>query len=448
MPAIAARALPARADRPAAPRARGAASWLDAGHFVGAVMFICLVLQRFALPIGSLEMSLATPLMLLLTVLAVLKGVLTLERRRTALFCGLCAVAVLATAKQMNDPVAFAPRTSTNSLLYWLLITGFAVFRLREKMDERRFFAIVNGWLLFLAGAGVLQFVAQFGGLRLFSFRGFVPWQFLIEQQYAVVIPLGVGDIIRGNGLFLVEPSVFSQFMAIGIIIEWLYFRRPLALALLFAGLLAAISGTGWLILAAFMVQTVLTSGSRDAMRAIGFALVCGVAVVIASFVAPEVTNSLFGRVGELSQTGSSGYARFVTPFMALGQVLHDAPDVFFTGLGPGAATELTLAFKYWLNTPVKVLMEYGVFGLGCYLGLLLVAARSAGQTRLVLPLLVLLMFTGGYQEFSPILFPVLLISAVAFLRAPVPQSGTQTQRLRGGFRPNSGSTHQTFTTC
>ena len=102
--------------------------------------------------------------------------------------------------------------------------------------------------------------------------------------------------------------------------------------------------------------------------------------------------------------------------FITLREVLHQVPWAFFTGLGPGAATKLLLAFKYWLNTPVKVLLEYGIFGLIFYASLLLVATRKRRQTALVLPLFALLMFTGGYQEFSPILFPVLLITSVAFL--------------------------------
>jgi hypothetical protein len=187
-------------------------------------------------------------------------------------------------------------------------------------------------------------------------------------------------------------------------------------MALLFAGLLASVSGTGWLVLTAFFIQSIVTSRSRDALRVVGFTLVCGCAVAITSFLLPDVTAVLFGRAGELSETGSSGYARFVTPFLVLQQVLATDPVSFFTGLGPGASTDLLLNFPYWLNTPTKVLIEYGIFGLCSYTGLLLLAHRTPLQARLVLPLLVLLMFTGGYQEFSPILFPVLLLGTTAFL--------------------------------
>ena len=73
--------------------------------------------------------------------------------------------------------------------------------------------------------------------------------------------------------------------------------------------------------------------------------------------------------------------------------------------------------YTYTLNTPVKVLMEYGVFGLLFYLGLLTWGTRTKRQATLLVPLMVLLLLTGGYHQFSPILFAVLLIGTVAFVR-------------------------------
>jgi hypothetical protein len=45
-----------------------------------------------------------------------------------------------------------------------------------------------------------------------------------------------------------------------------------------------------------------------------------------------------------------------------------------------------------------------------------MVAIRTRVQWGLMGALMVLLLFTGGYQQFSPILFPVLLIGSVATL--------------------------------
>jgi hypothetical protein len=386
-------------------------------RFVAAILFVCLVLQRFALPVSDLALSVAAPFGLLLGAWGLASGVLSIDRRRSACFLGLCAIALVATAVHANIPVAIAPRTSFHSLIYWLAITGFAVLRLREPMPEEQFFAVVSRWLTVVAAAGVLAFVGQFVGLTLFTFRHLVPAKLLIEYQYAVVIPLPGSGFLRANGFFLVEPSVFSQFMAVGIIVELLYFRRTWRMALYAAGLLASVSGTGWLVLAAFLVRSMLTTSSRNVTRALILVAVCVLAVVAASLILPDATSVLLSRTNELSETGSSGYARFVTPFMALGWVLHDAPWSLLTGLGPGASQSMLLPFHYDIDTPVKIVIEYGAFGLATYLGLLLAARRTARQNLLVAPLMVLLMFTGGYQDFPPILFPVVLITTVAALR-------------------------------
>jgi hypothetical protein len=102
---------------------------------------------------------------------------------------------------------------------------------------------------------------------------------------------------------------------------------------------------------------------------------------------------------------------------MVLTQVINAAPWSILAGIGPGASEQLVVAFFYQLNTPVKVMLEYGVPGLLFYLLLLLDAARTSTQWLLIAPLFMLLMFTGGYQQFSPILFPVLLIGTVALLQ-------------------------------
>ncbi len=378
--------------------------------------------------------SVSTPLVLGLAAWGLLDGTLVLDRRRAAWFAGLLAAAFMSYAVQANLPLAFAPRSSLSSLLYWLAITAFAMLRFRLPMGESTFFRMASRCLVVVAVAGLLQFALQFAGLSLFRFSGLVPGRFLIENQYNLVIPLGAGSLLKSNGFFLVEPSVFSQFMAIGIVIEALYFRRAWHIALFFAGLLVSASGTGWLVLAAYLLVLAVSAGLGGMVSALLLAGGCALALAATGLVLPAVSDSLVSRMGELSLPGSSGYDRFVTPFLALQSVLHDAPWTFFTGIGPGASTDLSLPFFYVLNTPVKILLEYGVFGLLAYLGLLVTGTRTRSQTMLLAPLLVLLLFTGGYHQFSPILFPVLLLGTVAVLRpedAPRYGHRTTTQALR-----------------
>lgn len=399
-----------------------ARSRLTPTSFSYAVLVICICLQRFAIPVlGGLKVSLATPLVLGLAVWGLANRILALDRRRTGFFFGICAMAAISLAAQVSVPVAIAPRTSLPSFAYWLLITGFATLRFREEMDEEAFFRVVSVCLTGLAIAGILQFVLQFVGLRMFEFAGLVPDNLLIEDQFAVVIPFGDSAFNRSNGFFLVEPSVFSQFMAIGIVVETLYTRHSrhlLRLALCFGGLLVSLSGTGWMVLGSFVIVLAFTSGSRGLLSAAILVVVIAFAMGIALLVVPDVANGILDRTSEFTLPGTSGNERFVTPFMALNAVLDAAPWTFFTGIGPGASEQILVPFFYRLNTPVKILMEYGIGGLFFYLSLLISGTRPRRQWLLLTPLLTLLLIAGGYHQFSPALFLVLLLGTVATLRA------------------------------
>lgn len=404
-------------------RSMGRALWrgyLDVDSFTWLTLFSCLVLQRFALPAGSsLKISVATPIVLGLAGWGLLSGTLVIERRRMALFCGLCAVACFSVATQINLPLAIAPRMSLTSLEYWLAITSFAVLRFRRPMSESAFFGIVTFCFQIVAIAGIAQFVLQFVGVRLFEFTGIVPDRLLIEDQYAVVIPMDLG-LNRSNGFFLVEPSVFSQVMALAIVVEAQFFRRPYRLALFFAGLLVSVSGTGWMVLGSYIVVLAIGSGKRGLLGALLMVAGCAIAFAVLSFVSPGTADMMSSRVSEFGMVGTSGNERFVTPFMALNSVWQAAPWTAWTGIGAGASEQLSVPYFYRLNTPVKILMEYGVFGLLFYMGLLIKGTRTHGQTLVLIPALVLLLVTGGYHQFSPVLFLILLICSVGYVRPDV----------------------------
>ncbi len=388
---------------------------LGVNAFTWGTLFCCLVLQRFAIPLAGLKVSIATPLVLGLAAWAVASGTLVIERRRMALFCGLCAVALFSVATQFNLPLAIAPRMSLTSLYYWLAITGFAVLRFRHSVSETAFFRLVSLALAALAVAGLVQFVLQFVGVSFFAFTGVVPDDFLIEEQYNVTIPIDRG-LNKSNGLFLVEPSVFSQFMALAVVVEALYLRRVAYLVLFFVALLSSMSGTGWLVLGSYIAVLAISAGRRGLLGAILLAAGCALAFTALSVVLPDFADMMSGRVYEFTLPGTSGHERFVTPFLALQDLLNAAPWVSVTGIGPGASEQLIVPYIYHLNTPIKVLMEYGIFGLLLYLCLLTWGTRTKRQWMLLTPLMVLLLLTGGYHQFSPILFPVLLVGTVAFM--------------------------------
>jgi hypothetical protein len=164
--------------------------------------------------------------------------------------------------------------------------------------------------------------------------------------------------------------------------------------------------------------------GSTAALRARGLLLSLGVVAMLAvtlgamALLAPDALASLTGRLSEISQPGTSGHMRFITPFWMMGDVFSTDARALLLGIGGGRSEQLTLPYAYAVNTPVKVMVEYGAPALIAYLLLFVLGRKTRMQAAIVLPALVLFLFTGGYQQFAPMIFIVLLLTSVANLRS------------------------------
>ena len=397
-----------------------AAAESGAIRFTVLILMTAILLQRFAVPLGDQFMSVVGPLGLLYAAIGLARGHLTLDPGRFAAFLAFCVLAALGSTYALAVKAPWMPEVSWTSLLHFLVLTSFAAFAFRTPVPEERFFAAVQSCLAFVAAAGLIQFVAQFAGLGLFTFAGLLPDAILLPG-YNTAIPLDFAGLFKSNGFFLVEPSVFSQMMAIALIIEVLYFRRTRYLVLFPAGLVASVSGTGWVVLIAFLLQAVLAMGLQGIVIATATVIAGGAALGGLAYALPEVFEGLIGRTDEFNPMGTSGHERFVTPWWLLDFAYGEAPYAAFTGLGAGTAERLPVTYGFAMNVPVKLMIEYGVPALILYVSLFLIARRTRRQTALVLPVLALMLFTGGYQQFPPVLFPALLLVAVARLRETEP---------------------------
>ena len=388
-------------------------------RFTALVFISALVLQRFGLLIGSSYMSIVGPFGLVLAALGVMQHGLMINRARLMVFIGLLAWIMIGGAMQAAFPQSFGTPPSWMSLIQFIALSSFGILVFAAPVDERKFFATVNAILLALAIAGILQFLLQFVGLSLFSFKSFVPANMLLEGPYNTVIPIGTSGYLKSNGLFLVEPSVFSQFMALAVIIEMLMFRRLLYVSAFAIGLMCSISGTGWVMIVSFVLTASFSLGVRGLVlsfvtAAIGFLAIAALAVLF-----PSGFEFFLSRVGEIYQIGSSGHDRFVTPWWLAGYVLSRAPWTALYGLGAGVSEHLAMQpnWNYNLNPPVKIALEFGIPAFVLYLLFLLTARRTSTQKALLVPILVLLLLDGGYSQFPPVLFPALILILIADLR-------------------------------
>lgn len=404
----ASRSRPLSQPRTAAERALG---------FTTGMLAITLLLQRFGIPLGSKAFSAVGPIGLAFIAYALSRGTLKIHRFRLCVFLALSASVMLGLLGRSISPrSAFDGGIDLRSMAQFLLLTSFAVFAFAAPVGERTFFRRVNAWFAFIAVAGILQFVAQFAGIRVFRFTGLLPWQLLFEYGYNVQIPVGLGGLFKSNGFFLIEPSTFSQVMALGIIIEVLSFRRPWYFVLFIVGLLLSFSGTGWLVLGSFLLAAMFSLGWRGVAMAGFLVVVLGAAVGSGLLLAPNFADTFAQRIDEFSTPGTSAHRRFVTPFWALHDTLETQPSAALIGLGSGVSERLPLAYDYDVNTPVKIVLDDGIPALIAYV-LLFLGGRSSGiQRSLTVPACTLFFLTGAYQQFAPIVFLVLLITSVAWL--------------------------------
>lgn len=384
--------------------------------FAITILLASLLLQRFAVPFGGFPLGIVGPVGLAIAGVALLRGTLAFDRARLGLFLLFLGLVLAGAAANAAMGPRFGVGPSWPSLIHFVALTSFATLTFVQPLEETRLFRAVVTCLAAVAAAAVVQFVLQFAGLAFFTFREIVPDPFLLELLYNTRIPIGETDFFKANGLVLLEPSILSQFMALGIIIELLWFRRPAMVALFLAALLLSVSGTGWLVLGAFLAGAVLGMGRRGVALAGVMLLLLGTGLALLSVVMPDAYVAFVGRADEISMMDSSAHQRFITPFWALQDVMDRVPWTLAFGVGAGVGERLPLAYNYFLNTPVKLIIEFGLPVAITYVALFTVSVRTRRQAMLVAPGLVMLLLAGPYQQLAPVLFPVLLIMTIARL--------------------------------
>lgn len=404
-------------QRLATVRAAGVARGQQVLLFTTVIVAAAVFLQRLSLPAGGKAINIVGPIGLGFAAVGLWRGSLRFSQVRLFLFVLLCMLALLGMAYHEIHPGRFQIGSSLQSLMQFLVLTSFATLSFTEPVPEREFMRRVTAVLSLVAIAGIVQFAVQLAGLRLFSFRGIVPDAFLFEDGYNLQIPVGFGDLYKANGFFMLEPSIFSQIMAFALMLEILVLKRTRILALFAGGLLLSMAGTGWIVLAAFVATVAFSMGRRGIVVSVVTLAVLGLLAAAVGVLAPDITAAFTGRLDEVVRPSTSGHLRFITPFWLLNDVLTQEPAAALFGIGGGASEKLTMPYDYTVNTPVKITLEYGLPALAAYVALFAAGRKTATQRAILAPGLVLLLFTGGYQQFPPMLFPVLLVMSVANLR-------------------------------
>ncbi|WP_425259335.1 hypothetical protein ACPOLB_00585 [Rubrivivax sp. RP6-9] len=338
------------------------------------------VLAKLSLPpLGAMGLGADVPILVLATAWGLASGLLRVHRERLMMY--LAMLAWLGCTQLFRD----APFSPASLLLLAALFLPLTL-RLRPERGSvqrlagapplaRALQRMVDLAALF-AALGVLQFALQHAlGTRLaYPVEHFVPPAWLI-QKFNTLIPLDYGSTtLKSNGVFFLEPSFFSQFMALGLLLELSLRSRPLRVLLLVAGLAVSYSGTGLIVAGVGLLGLVVVKGRWDL-------LLVGALVVLALVLLDDLLplQPLLRRTSEFQSAHSSGSARFVAWVDMFDRQWWPEPARVLFGAGAGSfARHAAVARQATAEMSFsKMLFEYGVTGAVLFFGFLVAAMNS-----------------------------------------------------------------------
>ncbi|QXQ07586.1 hypothetical protein KX816_06085 [Sphingosinicellaceae bacterium] len=335
--------------------------------FIHIGMFGCLCLQRFCIYLGGSPIYVCLPLFF-----AALAWMLVTRRGAfrplpVALYGAVAVAALVSALVAANSSDTRISSFSIGSLMSLLVLYAGYTIGPTDRFDGRRVFDIFLFYVRLCAVLGIAQYLAQFAGIRLFSFLVSFPVlrPILVEPLYNYWPILEYGSsILRSNGFFLVEPSTFSQLLALGIVVD-VFIRRDWRFLPLYAvAYLVTYAGTGLLALAVACVLSVVVA-PRGSGRIILFGLAMLIVAAIVALAFPSQFASLAGRANEVQYAGSSGYARYMLQFDAFDAVWGETRTLI--GYGPGALDRATFYSAGSGNPIVKLFIDYGFIGLAAF---------------------------------------------------------------------------------
>lgn len=372
-------------------------------------LFVTLFLAKWVMPGGPRDFAMAWPLIFGAVLIGVVSGHMRFDPKRLLIY--LLLVGFLG-AVQVVRGDGFS---ATSMLLMSAIYLGYTVtVRGAERYDAAQVF---GRFAIIIAVCGIAQFVLQFGLPRalVFPIENLLPSGLLI-QGYNTQIPIAYGSsVYKANGVFPLEPSFFSQFLAVAIIAELCGRNRWPRLALFGAGMLVSYSGTGIVILMVAMPFVILGYRRWD-LLAVG-----GLALAVLLVFADQLNLALYlERAGEFTSTRSSGFERFVGALYLFDQFLWADPMRALFGFGSGQFQDFSLRADLPVSEMAlsKIVFEFGLLGAlatFAFLGYCLTRSGAPGPFKIAIA--AMFFMSGIYTSASHgIALTVLVWSGAALL--------------------------------
>jgi hypothetical protein len=355
----------------------------DSDWIANLILYMPLIgvtfLAKLAFEIGGSELIIGVPMILAALVLGIFTGRLKPHPVRFAVYLMVMTVMV-------GLSVFAAPAFIPSSLGLVLAVPLAASFELHgagvdSSVHQRR----ILDFALFFCLLGIAQYLLQFViGPRLaypidtFGPRGAIT----ITKNYNALIPLRYGaSTLKANGVFLLEPSYYSQTLAAGFALEATGPRRLKRLACFCVGFVVAYSGTGLLMLTAALAVLIIAEKRYDILA---YLLIIG--VVMIAFAKPLGLQVFLDRADEFGSTRSSGYMRYVGGIHLFEQYLWPHPQRALFGMGSGMMFRSTPWPQFFVAETgwVKILIEFGIVGFVSFFGFLFYCIFSSRQSLTV----------------------------------------------------------------
>jgi hypothetical protein len=375
----------------------GASTWENRLRF--AVLATPLVgvtfLSKFSIPpLGADGIDISLLLIPAALIVGSIGGWIRLEPRRLALYTALLAILGL---MQILQPDSFSP---SSMLLLAALHLPYA-FTEPHRGDGDRMMKFFLGIVTIFAWCGIAQYSLQFvvNARFLFPIENFVPSSFIV-QHFNQQAAMAYGSAVyRANGVFLLEPSFFSQVLAVAIVAELSTLGRASRLAVFGVALIVSYSGTGMLVLA-ICLPLCLVARRRWELLLLGV-LALAVVIPLHEYLP---TDRLLSRVAEFDSMKSSGFSRFVGGFYLFDQFLWHDPWRTLFGYGAGAYTNYASGAHYAAAEMAlfKIVFEFGLVGASAYFGFLFCCLYSSPAPRLLtLAVGITYLLNGIYTPFA-----------------------------------------------
>jgi len=367
----------------------------DSPWLTRAVLFTPLitatVLSKFSpAGMGMPALSLVLPVTFMVALLGLLRGRMVLVSQRVVLL--LVMLSALGLIQVWRGEVFSLP----SMLMMMVLSCAYAPMLRPGTIDSSaavNFFCNLSAAIALL---GVLQFALQLvvGRDLVFPIETWVPAG-LRSQGYNNLVPLFWGShLYKANGVFMVEPSVFSQLCALGLIAELTTRDRWWRLAVYAGAMVVAYSGTGLMILAVSLPLLVVVHQRWDLVLK-GLLLL----LILVLLAEPLNLQVILNRVNEFGSSGSSGYERFVGWQNLFADRLWNDPWRALFGYGAGSYFDAAQGYRAGEMAHAKIMFEFGVVGALLYFGFIFYCVfRSPVPLMLRVAVIIAYFMNGAYS--------------------------------------------------